>query len=56
MKFLFLVHAKNHIFDMAGASIDVKKAISKMNAAKNWALREAHKRIALLEAARGAEI
>ena len=27
-----------------------------MNVARNWALWEAHKRIALLEAARGAEI
>ena len=52
----FLEKAKNHTFDMTGTTIGVKKAITKINAARNWALGEAQKRIAVLEAVTGAAV
>ena len=52
----FLEKSKSHVFNVAGVTIAIKKAMTKINAARNWALREAHTKITALDVARGAEV
>ena len=47
---------KQHPFTLAGATLSVKSALTKVNASRNWALKEADKMAKTLEASKSANV